>query len=194
MKIYTKTGDTGQTSLVGGTRISKSDARIELYGEVDELNSFIGVVSTLLKESSHKKFHEIHLFLNQIQSALFDLGSNLACEKEQRLKYKLPIVSKDLINDLEKFMDEMQVHLPTISHFILPGGGFISAQIHLCRTVTRRVERRLVHFSLEHQSDIENSWIILLNRLSDYFFVLARFISFSEGKEEIFWIPNNSKS
>lgn len=181
--IYTRTGDKGTTGLVGGARIKKSDPRIELYGEVDELNSFIGVGISCLEASFNKAF------LHEIQSALFDLGSNLACEKEKRAQYKLPQIKDSFIIRLESEIDRMDAGLKPLHTFILPGGSIEASSFHVCRTVCRRVERGLVDFEEHHQEEIPENAFRFINRLSDYFFILARFLNQSKKIEEINWIP-----
>lgn len=182
--VYTRSGDKGLTGLVGGTRISKSDSRINLYGEVDELNSHIGVALAFLDESFDKTFYI------KIQSALFDLGSNLACEKENREKYKLPKITQDLIDDMEKEIDRMDTQLEVMTHFILPGGDKAASYFHVCRTVARRIEREMVAFNGDHPSDLDDVSMKFINRLSDYFFICSRFINASKNIPETKWIPN----
>lgn len=186
-KIYTRTGDEGKTGLVSGSRIFKSDARIDLYGELDELNSRIGFASSFL---DNKFTAEIN-FLHVIQSALFDLGSNMACEFEKREAYKLPQISEQLIIEIEKEIDRMDSELETLKNFILPGGAPESSAFHLARTATRSVERKLISFHQMTKEDFPVLSIVFLNRLSDYFFVLARFINKASNRPEIFWKPKN---
>lgn len=181
--VYTRTGDLGTTGLVGGTRIKKSDPRIELYGEVDELNSFIGVGISFLDKNQDKTF------LYEIQSALFDLGSNLACEKEKRDQFKLPQVKDSFILKLEKEIDVMDAALAPLHTFILPGGSSEASSFHVCRTVCRRVERKMVDFEEQHAGEIPEKALRFMNRLSDYFFILARFVNHNKKIEEINWIP-----
>ncbi len=180
--VYTRTGDVGTTGLVGGTRIKKSDPRIHLYGEVDELNSQIGVGISFLPKNFDK------IFLNEIQSSLFDLGSNLACEKEKRLQYKLPQIKVVLIEKLEREIDKMDSVLPVLKTFILPGGSPEASVFHVCRTVCRRVERQMVDFEEQHPGEVPASALVLMNRLSDYFFILSRFINHMNKVSEIEWI------
>lgn len=181
--VYTRTGDKGTTGLVGGTRIKKSDPRIHLYGEVDELNSHIGVGLSFMDNVSEK------LFLQIIQSALFDLGSNLACEQDQRAKFKLPQIKNTLIEKLENEIDNLDSHLIPIKHFILPGGTSAAATFHVCRTVCRRLERQMVDFSDQHSGEIPEESLRFINRLSDYFFILSRYLNASSNIEETLWIP-----
>ncbi|MGE3611266.1 MAG: cob(I)yrinic acid a,c-diamide adenosyltransferase [Bacteriovoracaceae bacterium] len=184
-KIYTKTGDMGQTSLVSGTRAPKSDIRIDLYGEVDELNSRIGVSLSFAEET----FKEEIKLLHEIQCALFDLGSNLACEAQKRAEYKLPQIPSELILKLEKSIDQMDEKLPTLKNFILPGGSNFAASLHLCRTGARGVERKLLNYYQHTGEALPDNSLQFLNRLSDYFFVLARFANQLKNIVEIEWKP-----
>lgn len=181
--VYTRSGDKGTTGLVGGTRIKKSDPRIHLYGEVDELNSFIGVAISFLDKSFDK------IFLYEIQSSLFDLGSNLACEKEKRAQFKLPQIKDALIEKIESEIDKMDSTLRPLHTFILPSGTQAASCFHVCRTVCRRVERQMVDFEEGNKGEIPESSLIFINRLSDYFFILARYLNHSKQVEEINWIP-----
>lgn len=184
-KIYTKTGDQGKTGLVSGNRALKSDPRIDLYGELDELNSRLGLsCSYLFLEEEFKNKIE---FLYKIQSAIFDLGSNLACEVENREKYNLPQISENLILELENEIDQMDSELPPLKNFILPGGSVVASCIHLCRTNTRTVERKLIQYHETTQEELPQSSAIFLNRLSDYFFVLARNVNHRKNISEITW-------
>jgi cob(I)alamin adenosyltransferase len=186
-RIYTKTGDMGETGLVSGNRALKSDPRIDLYGELDELNSRLGLSCSQLFEK--KGFEKTCEFIHVIQSAIFDLGSNLACEPENRISYQLPQINGQLILDLEASIDLMDSALPDLKNFILPGGCTISSTIHLCRTNARSVERKIVHFHHVTQEELPENSLVFLNRLSDYLFVLARFVNFQLGIEEINWKP-----
>ena len=186
-KIYTKTGDKGETGLVSGNRTSKSDIRIDLYGELDELNSRIGLSCSKLAQEL--EFQQTVNFLHHIQSAIFDLGSNLACEVENRAKYKLPQISDEFVKDLELEIDRLDHELPPLQNFILPGGTVLAASIHLCRTNVRTVERKLIQFFESTKEELPLNSIIFLNRLSDYFFVLARYVNKIKSVEEIEWKP-----
>ncbi|MBY0414656.1 MAG: cob(I)yrinic acid a,c-diamide adenosyltransferase [Bdellovibrionales bacterium] len=181
--VYTRTGDKGLTGLVGGTRTKKSDPRINLYGEVDELNSYIGVAITLLESDFDKSL------LLLIQSSLFDLGSNLACEKNMRNQFKLPQITETLIERLEQDIDQMDAVLLPLKHFILPGGDKAAAFFHVCRTVCRRIEREMVDFEDENPGEIPDLALKYMNRLSDYFFILSRYINSTKKIEETLWIP-----
>ncbi len=185
MKIYTKTGDKGTTSLIGGTRVPKHDLRIESYGTIDELNSFIGL---LRDKIPHK---EIENNLIKIQNELFNLGAFLSLDPEKNKlangkdRLNIPPISDELIESLEKQIDLMNEQLPPMTHFILPGGHEIVSTCHICRTIARRAERRVT--ALSEFSFVEDNWIKYLNRLSDYLFVLARKLSNDLKVEEIKW-------
>lgn len=187
-KIYTRSGDKGETSLVSGTRTRKSDLRISMYGEVDELNSRIGWALSLLRSSPD--YQRVIERLERVQSSLFDLGSNLACEEVKRTEWKLPQVTTQNVIDLELDIDEMDLVLEPLKNFILPGGHQRSAAIHLCRTCTRSVERRMVDFKIETGEELPDNGLEFINRLSDYFFVLARWLNKNEGVIETPWKPN----
>lgn len=186
-KVYTRTGDKGTTGLVSGNRISKADSRIDLYGELDELNSRVGVgVSYLVLDVEFKNVVD---FLHHIQSAIFDLGSNLACEVENRAKYNLPQISDEYISDIEHEIDRMDGELEPLNSFILPGGTHAAAAFHVCRTGARSVERKLIHYFETTGEELPQNSAIFLNRLSDYFFMLSRYINKHKGVPEIEWKP-----
>ncbi len=182
MKIYTKTGDHGETSLLGGTRVLKSHDLIDAYGDLDELNSFVGFALTAFPDSWQ---HEKKLF-ESIQVNLFILGSQLACEKEKRALFKLKTIEETEIQNLENEIDKMTKELEPLKNFILPGGSEVASRIHLCRTITRRVERKVIA-SFDESNQPENS-VIYLNRLSDYFFCFARFANHQMGVADILWV------
>ena len=181
--VYTRTGDNGTTGLVGGTRITKSDSRIHLYGEVDELNSYIGLGLSQLDKSFNKTF------LLQIQSILFDLGSNLACEQDKRAQFKLPQIKSSSIEKMENDIDQMDSSLAPLKNFILPGGDPAAAAFHVCRTVCRRIERQMVDFDESVPGEVPENALRFINRLSDYFFILSRYINFTKNVEETLWVP-----
>ncbi len=181
-KIYTKTGDKGKTSLIGGTKVPKSHIRIESYGTVDELNSFIGLLSDHLSDEHSKKV------LKEIQDRLFTIGSSLACDPEKEPSLKIPDLKEDDIIFLEKEIDKMNDFLPVMKHFILPGGHVAVSTAHIARCVCRRAERVCVNMQ-ENNIFVEPLVIKYLNRLSDYLFVLARFIAHQLKVEEIEWKP-----
>lgn len=187
MKVYTKTGDSGTTSLFGGTRVPKDHMRIESYGTVDELNSYIGLIRD---QEIDKHYKDI---LIEIQDRLFTIGAILATPPEKevmkngelRLK-KLGILETD-IELLEKEIDSMEDALPPMTHFVLPGGHQTVSYCHITRCVCRRAERLAVHLS--HNEPVAEIAIKYLNRLSDYLFVLARKLSYDLNADEVQWIP-----
>jgi cob(I)alamin adenosyltransferase len=180
MKIYTKTGDEGLTSLIGGTRVPKYDLRIESYGTVDELNSYIGLIRDQDINSAHKDI------LKEIQDRLFTIGASLASDPEKS-KMKIPDLHLSDITLLEKEIDAMNSALPDLKHFILPGGSQAVSFCHISRCVCRRAERIIVH--LKSESFVDEKVIIYLNRLSDYLFVLARKLCFDINVPENQWLP-----
>jgi len=191
MKIYTKTGDSGETSLFGGTRVSKSHIRIDAYGTVDELNSYIGLIKDQDIEQGHKEF------LIKIQNNLFVIGAFLATPEESELlkngksRLNLPVFGEQEIEDLEREIDFFDNQLPQMTHFVLPGGHISVSHCHIARTICRRAERICV--LLSENVTVNTGVISYLNRLSDYLFVLARMLSKQLQADEIQWIPNKKK-
>ena len=183
--LYTKTGDAGNTSLVGGERISKSDSRIDLYGDIDELNSTIGLVVSFITDSKIEHLENIMNILQLTQSNLFNLGSHMACLSTDWEKYKLTPIDTDFITQLESSIDLVDSKLPRLKNFVLPGGSKASSFSHLARTICRRAERKLVMFG--EVDDLPGNALILLNRLSDYLFVIARYFNLQLGHTEILW-------
>lgn len=187
MKIYTKTGDKGKTSLFGGTRVPKYHLRIEAYGTVDELNSYIGLIRDQKIDS-----HTTEILL-KIQNELFTLGSMLATPPEKEIlksgKERLNInkVSEESVALLENEIDLMNESLPPMSHFILPGGHATVSFCHIARCICRRAER--ITTQLSHESTINPKILVYLNRLSDYLFMLARKLTIDNQAQEIPWIP-----
>lgn len=179
MKLYTKTGDKGQTGLIGGTRVSKNDIRLEAYGTVDELNSHIGMLASMNLPDENKKF------LLEIQNILFAVGSNLATDTSKTEYKSASIIKEEFISKVEREIDKADEKLPPLSHFILPGGSPEAAQCHICRTVARRAERRIIEMNDVYP--VDNKLIIYINRLSDYFFALSRLIILIQGEQEIYW-------
>lgn len=179
-KIYTKTGDSGSTSLIGGTKVHKNDIRIETYGTVDELNSWIGLISDLLNDESLRNE------LKEVQDRLFTIGSSLATDAEKEPKMKLPDLHQSDIEFLEKRIDDMTAALPPMKSFILPGGHQTVSSIHITRCVCRRAERLCVNMQ-QHELFVEQKIVHYLNRLSDYLFTLARYAAQKLGAEEIPW-------
>ncbi len=180
MKIYTRTGDTGTTALFGGKRVSKADLRIDTYGTVDELNSFIGLVRDQPVNASRKKI------LVEIQDRLFTIGSILATEPGNT-KVKVPALSESDIAVLEKEIDAMEAQLPPMKSFVLPGGHQSVSFCHVARTVCRRAERLVI--ALNEQEKVDTLIVQYLNRLSDYLFMLSRKMTAELGAEEIPWRP-----
>ncbi|MBP0612875.1 cob(I)yrinic acid a,c-diamide adenosyltransferase [Chryseobacterium sp. cx-311] len=188
MKIYTKTGDKGETSLYGGTRVSKASARVESYGTIDELNSFIGFAKAEINDE------RILNQLKKIQFDLFTVGSESATPTDKLMlangKSRLSLMISEMeIEELEQWMDEFEATLEPLQYFILPGGGKGATSLHICRTVCRRAERSLVF--LNGHEEVRPELIKYLNRLSDYLFVLARYVSKIHGEQEEYWNPND---
>lgn len=188
MKIYTKTGDKGQTALYGGTRVSKASTRVESYGTIDELNAFIGLAKSEI--SDEKLMNQ----LKKIQFDLFTVGSEAATPADKLFlangKARLPLViSENEIEELEHWMDELDAELEPLQYFILPGGGKTATAFHVARTVCRRAERALVF--LNESEEVRPELIKYLNRLSDYLFIVARYVSKLTRENEEYWNPNN---
>ena len=183
IKIYTKTGDKGFTSLLGGTKVLKSDLRIEAYGTIDELNSHIGLCHDLVPDQKAKSV------LLEIQDRLFTIGSSLACDPEKEPRMKIPDLKEEDVALLEKEMDRMNEALPEMKNFILPGGHPTVSHLHIARCVCRRSERRCVR--LHQESKGEELVIKYLNRLSDYLFVLARNTARILKVQETAWKPRS---
>jgi len=183
-KVYTKGGDRGQTSLIGGDRVSKAAPRIEAYGTVDEINATLGLVRTAL-ESSAAGEHLIPI-IHRVQNELFNLGAELATPDPER-RAKLPRVELRHIEQLEKDIDALNDDLPALTSFVLPGGGAASANFHLARTVCRRGERLIV--ALGETEDLGELPVTYLNRLSDALFVFGRWAAMKDGRPEPLWQP-----
>lgn len=177
MKIYTKTGDKGETSLFGGKRVPKDHLRIEAYGTIDELNSFLGVVHDTIENIDQQRLIE------QIQNNLFTIGSLLA--NEGKSSQYIPDFSSEAVSHLETAMDEMDASLAPLTNFIIPGGHTVVSFCHVARCVCRRAERRLVE--LAHTESVDPKLIEYLNRLSDYLFVLSRKVALDLGADEVVW-------
>ncbi len=188
MKIYTRTGDKGETSLFGGKRIKKSDLRVDTYGTIDELNSAIGVVLSLLQKKSAILKNE----LISVQHDLFEIGAYLATPKDihvqkgKRIQQTFkPFLTKRVL-EIEKAIDRLTEKLEPMKTFILPGGSHAGSMLHLARTISRRAERRIV--SLSQEQHIDEALLTYVNRLSDFLFTLARSINSLEKKKETTWI------
>lgn len=178
MKIYTKTGDNGETSLFGGKRVRKNNVRIEAYGTVDELNCVMGIARSFNVDK------EIEKIVSDIQNQLFALGGDLATPMENN-KVKIERIGESDIVRLEQMIDVLSDKLPPLRRFILPGGNKVAAQIHLARTVCRRAERKVYTLS---ESELVGEFVLkYLNRLSDFLFVLARYVNYSTNSPEIEW-------
>lgn len=184
MKIYTKKGDDGTTGLLGGTRVPKHHARIESYGNVDELNSYIGLLRDLAENDTHRRT------LLEVQDRLFTMGSHLALDPQHVGKMKLPELSQADVDLLEKEMDRLEARLPEMKHFILPGGDVAVSHCHVARCICRRAERSVT--LLYEINPVPEIILQYLNRLSDYLFVLARMISHEKKAVEIPWNPRQS--
>ena len=180
IKIYTKTGDLGKTSLIGGTKVPKNNLRIETYGTIDELNSYIGLTNDHLTNENSKAM------LKEIQDRLFTIGSSLACDPEKAPAMKIPDLKEEDIVLLEKEIDLMNEILPEMRSFILPGGHVAVSTTHVARCICRRAERLCVDMQ-EHDLFVDPLVIKYLNRLSDYLFVLARYVGHLLGVGEIAW-------
>ena len=183
-RIYTKTGDQGKTALFGGRRVSKSDLRVDAYGTVDELNSFVGWLRDSIESPEHRAV------LYEIHHRLFTVGAALASDPEKHPP--TPDVVEEDILMLEREIDGMDAALPALKNFILPGGHTAVSVCHVCRTVCRRAERLVV--ALDQTEPVEPLVLQYLNRLSDYFFMLARQLGHDLGAEEVIWNPRASKT
>ncbi len=178
--VYTKTGDKGTTSLVGGRRVKKCDLRVEAYGTVDELNSHIGLAAEMTRD----KFDEQYRQLKKVQNQLFIIQTLLATEDKETYA-KLPQLKADATEEVEHWIDAMDAKLPRLKSFVIPGGSILSAQLHVARTVCRRAEREIVR--LYESEEVEEDLMKFINRTSDYLFVMSRYSLFLENKEENFW-------
>ena len=178
MKIYTKKGDQGETSLYGGQRLKKSDLRLECYGGTDELNAYLGLIQSVSKKEN--------ALIKSLQICLFEIGSHLAADPASK-NLKLPEINESIVDEMEAEIDVMNDSLPPLKTFILPGGTLSASHCHVARTICRRVERLIV--ALNERDGVDYRIIVFLNRLSDYLFVYARFLVYDEGGEEFKWMP-----
>lgn len=176
--LYTKTGDKGKTSLRGGKRVPKTHLRIEAYGTIDELNTFVGWLMCTVKETATQNF------LLMVQNKLFSVSSYLATDTEETADDILSLITDDDISLVEKEIDQLDVSLPRLNRFVVPGGNETAARAHICRTVCRRAEREIC--KLKTRYPVDQHILSFINRLSDYFFVLARSENLKSGKE-IYW-------
>ena len=187
MKVYTGTGDRGKTSLFSGERVTKSDRRIEAYGDVDELNSLLGALVAELRG----KVTDLPEQLEKIQADLFQLSAILATTPDSPVLDSLDVVEESRVTDLEQAIDDMDSRLPTLGGFILPGGHPASAWAHICRTVCRRAERNVTRIEADYAGGKAiahfKMTLVYLNRLSDYLFVLARYCNHLQGVSDTLW-------
>ncbi len=188
-RIYTRTGDQGETSLGDGSRVAKNSPRVSLYGDIDELNSMLGMAVALHhQDTGLKDFAGVNMpaVLEEIQSRLFDLGSVLADPIKSATELSFPT------KELEDLIDTLEKDLEPLKNFILPGGHPASAQLHVARSTTRRVERRAVAMAATKTEPVPAAAIEWLNRLSDFLFVAARAVNAAAGRPDVPWIPKNS--
>lgn len=178
-KVYTKTGDKGTTSLIGGTRVKKCDPRIDSYGTIDELNAQIGLLSTYITEE------ETLTLIAEMQNVLFNIGCNLAMGEDFKKELKESSVPAVLIEHVEQSIDRMQGIIPELHCFVIPGGSRSASIAHVCRTVCRRAERLII--ALDETSPVDANVLTYINRLSDYFFILSRYLNFIEKVDEKKW-------
>ncbi len=182
-KLYTKTGDEGLTSLVSGTRVHKSNLRIDIYGDLDHLNSLIGFALSIFEGDVSKN---IKGDLEDVQKNLFVMGSNMACELSKRDVFQLPSLNDEDVLKLERAIDDLDTAIPELKNFILPSGSDLSCRLHVCRTTARSLERKMANFDKNVEA-LPANYLIYLNRLSDYLFVASRFVNFKKGIQEINW-------
>lgn len=191
VKIYTGSGDEGETSLLGGTRTSKSDLRVEAYGSVDELNGLLGVIRARLDET------DVSEHLKEIQSKLFVCGAELAREYDDESDRAGPLSSDPItqsdVRQIEDWIDQYDEELPTLQNFLLPGGTDVASLLHFARSVCRRAERQTVRLFEERDRDEEGEVLTFLNRLSDFLFVLARTINVRNDQSEVKWSGKSSR-
>ena len=178
MKIYTRQGDSGQTSLIDGEIVYKHSLSVDTYGTIDELNSFLGLLKDYIKDDKIKDI------LNNIQIKLFSIGTILASGKNQNISAKVTIEKKD-VEYIELEIDRLNKNLPELKNFIIPGGHKISSYSHVCRSICRRAERKITE--LNNNSSIDSNILAYINRLSDFFFVLSRFLKYSDNVSESHW-------
>ncbi|MDP8243388.1 MAG: cob(I)yrinic acid a,c-diamide adenosyltransferase [Candidatus Hinthialibacter antarcticus] len=182
VKIYTKTGDDGATCLVTGRRVAKDSLRVDAYGEVDELNSLLGLA---IAQGAAEALRPV---ITKIQSALFDLGADLACPPNEESKLVVPRIQDAHVVELEGYIDRFETHLEPLRQFVLPGGSVAASYLHLARSVCRRAERRVV--TLRHSEPVSETLMQYLNRLSDLLFVMARYQNAADETPEVTWTPS----
>jgi len=186
-KIYTCTGDDGSTGLVGGARVKKASLKVSAYGDVDELNSHLGVCRTIAAPLLDPTIHDI---LTRIQNELFDIGAELATPADAHWSGMLK-AGPQHVAQLESWIDSLNANLPTLTSFILPGGSLLNANLNVARTVCRRAERSIL--ALHEYEAVSGEIIRYMNRLSDLLFVMARWVLLSEGLPEYLWVPGDSR-
>lgn len=192
VKIYTKTGDRGMTGLSSGERVSKADQRIITYGEIDKLNSYLGLIVAMIQTLSKVKkenFATDLLLLEKTQSYLFEVGAILSCTPAKRPHLKLNTIPDFILESLEKRIDSMDEKLAELKNFILPGGSVLSGHVHVARCLCREAEIKIVQLhKMGGDEDVHPEFLQSLNRLSDYLFTLARFINLKLRKKEKIWV------
>lgn len=179
--IYTRTGDTGTTSLVGGVRVPKTHVRLEAYGTIDELNAHLGMLISLIQDDESKKL------LQYVQHKLFSVGSYLATDQTKTELHIESRISEDTVTMLEKAIDEIDGSLPTLKEFVLPGGSLAASVCHVCRTICRRAERRILALEAAEGCMVDEKVKQFVNRLSDYLFILSRKLNQLTQHDEIYW-------
>lgn len=180
--VYTRTGDEGTTSLVGGIRVAKTHIRLEAYGTIDELNAYIGMLISLLEEEPQIQT------LRYIQHKLFSVGAYLATDHQKAtIVENESAIGHDAVERLERAIDEVDSALPSVNRFVLPGGSYPASVCHVCRTVCRRAERRILNLEEQENIPISSEVKCFINRLSDYLFVLSRKLNILTSGNEIFW-------
>jgi cob(I)alamin adenosyltransferase len=189
VKIYTKSGDGGETGLFGGPRVAKDDPRVEAYGEVDELNSVIGVARSLMnpRSAAYEPDAEIERHLARLQERLFCVGAELATPAGAASRVALPAIEPSWATEMEEAMDRWEAALRPLRHFILPGGSTLGAALHHARAVCRRAERRVV--ALHREQPVSAGVLVFLNRVGDFLFLAARLANHREGTVEPIWDP-----
>jgi cob(I)alamin adenosyltransferase len=187
-KIYTRTGDDGSTGLGNGSRILKNSERVSAYGTVDELNSFIGLARSHIENN---QLNNIDQTLALIQNDLFDLGADLCIPDSDKSDGSLKIISS-YVNNLEKQIDLLNKNLSPLKSFILPGGTKISAYLHVARTIARRCERKMIELNQIEGESVSKEAIQYINRLSDFLFVVARYVNLKLNFDDILWVPGNN--
>lgn len=193
-KVYTRVGDRGETRLVGGRKVPKDDPRIEAYGTVDELNAVVGLVRVFVARAGGPEEHAVTVdtMLADVQNELFVVGSDLATRASDRWEGMVRVGDAE-ITRIERWIDQLNEELPPLEEFILPGGGVVGAFLHQARTVCRRAERRVLTL-LRAEPEVGEDCLRYLNRLSDFFFVLGRWVARAHGEPEVYWKNPSSRS